>query len=469
MSENYLIKSAPQFDVHKWSDFPEVNTIVDAILEEIKECRKLENRRVRNWAKTHKHLKIIIIELWSAHKNSTNPYRAISKNKSDYQVESRYRKIFLKYDYFIGVIDDLIKLEYIYQKIGARYSNTSFRTRIKATEKLINTILNPDYKVNEITRLRGNSAIISRSDEVQDETIILRNSDLNNIDYEDTQVTIRMRENLALINRKIADTRITLDIDDTQYRELTTRLSSDTNTRPSIDFNQNQLYRVFNHSSFENGGRFYGGWWQHIPKEFRKYISINRKPIVELDYSGHHIRILYSMVEHTPPDDPYDIASFPREDQKKAILIIINADNEKAAIKAINNEGISNAKCLVNAIKTRHDPIKDYFSSGVGNMLMYKDSVLAERVMLRMLERGATVLPVHDSFIVRNSYDRELEEIMIEEFTSMFDSSAALKVKKTALEELPTGETSSTYRPEYPNLQFSILNKTWRTSIWGID
>ena len=45
--ETYLIKTSPQFDVHKWSDYPEVTRVVDAIFTEIKARRTAQGKRVR--------------------------------------------------------------------------------------------------------------------------------------------------------------------------------------------------------------------------------------------------------------------------------------------------------------------------------------------------------------------------------------------------------------------------------------
>ena len=39
-----------------------------------------------------------------------------------------------------------------------------------------------------------------------------------------------------------------------------------------------QVHRVFNRSSFDNGGRFYGPWWQQCPKAWRREIFINDAP-----------------------------------------------------------------------------------------------------------------------------------------------------------------------------------------------
>jgi hypothetical protein len=35
------------------------------------------------------------------------------------------------------------------------------------------------------------------------------------------------------------------------------------------------ICRIFNDGSFDRGGRYFGGWWQIIPKEFRRDICID--------------------------------------------------------------------------------------------------------------------------------------------------------------------------------------------------
>lgn len=428
------LNGASHFDVHTWSEYSEVNPVVNKIFEEIKNLRKSKNKRIREEDKVKKHLKVAILDLWVANKLSFNPNRGISKNKKDYQINSRYRKIHLTYDYLIPVINDLTELGYLEQNLGYQFHQTGKRTRIKATEKLINLILSPSYDLNAIVSKQGLASILCRSGE--EETIILRDQDGNNIEYVDTDQTNKMRENLKLFNKKIARTRITLDISDEEFVKLEKQISSEKYPNPrKIDFSNTQLHRIFNNSSFELGGRFYGGWWQQIPRDYRKYIAIDYKHIAELDYSGLHIRILYAREGLEPPDDPYDIDGFDRDDLKTALLIILNAQDKNKAIKAINSEGIRQVKLLIAALESRHSPISKFFYSGEGLKLQYLDSMVAEQVMLTMLKHGATVLPVHDSFIVRASYDDELEVVMERIFEANFGKVAKIKPKLTSYEE----------------------------------
>ena len=72
------------------------------------------------------------------------------------------------------------------------------------------------------------------------------------------------------------------------------------------------LYRVFNNGKLTNGGRFYGGWWQNIKKDYRRAITINGGTTAELDYSSLHPSMLYALEGKTPPDDCYALDGFPK-------------------------------------------------------------------------------------------------------------------------------------------------------------
>ena len=68
-----------------------------------------------------------------------------------------------------------------------------------------------------------------------------------------------------------------IEITDAEFGDLQRRLQSDPDPeKQPIDFTKRMLYRPFNNGSFEEGGRFYGGWWQSVPKEFRPSITIRQ-------------------------------------------------------------------------------------------------------------------------------------------------------------------------------------------------
>ena len=67
-------------------------------------------------------------------------------------------------------------------------------------------------------------------------------------------------------------------------------------------------------------------------------------------------------------------------------------------------------------ILKRHEPIKHMFFCGMGNNLQYRDSIIAEQVMLHFAKNDIPVLPVHDSFIITAGLFIDLLEVMEKEF-----------------------------------------------------
>jgi hypothetical protein len=180
----------------------------------------------------------------------------------------------------------------------------------------------------------------------------------------------------------------------------------------------------------ELGGRFYGGWWQFIPKEYRPYITINGHPTVEVDYSGLHPRMLYHVEGLDPPaGDMYDIGLWKTEHEKslKRPLVkeFFNAsiNDEYGRFKLTPSElsmlGATHAD-LVKRIMKKHAPIAHRLNSGYGLQLQFIDSQIAERVMLLLMEQHKICLPVHDSFIglltQRNAIIQAMETAYFERF-----------------------------------------------------
>jgi hypothetical protein len=207
------------------------------------------------------------------------------------------------------------------------------------------------------------------------------------------------------------------------------------------------MARIFN-QTMDRGGRFYseGASWQNMKAEARSMLIINGEPMVELDFDGMHIAMLYIEAGHPIPTNCYDIDGWPRDLVKVATLTLINAQNDHTARLSIahsdgrkidtdtnerivspddkqlmqilaepgSQRSIKVAATLIRAIKRRHSPIEDQMHSDAGARLMRRDSDIAEAVMANlMLRQGIVALPVHDSFLVPASKCNELEAAMI--------------------------------------------------------
>lgn len=165
-----------------------------------------------------------------------------------------------------------------------------------------------------------------------------------------------------------------------------------------------------------------------MPKEQRQDVTIRGEPVVEIDYKTLHPAILYAMAEAEMPNDCYALPGWDpslRKLIKVGVLITLNAKNKSQARYAIahhdlmgevaqkgSEKALWRADRLIDDIKRTHAPIAHYFHCDKGAELMRLDSELAKTVMLEMSRRGEVVLPVHDSFLVRESKADQLEEVM---------------------------------------------------------
>jgi hypothetical protein len=177
-----------------------------------------------------------------------------------------------------------------------------------------------------------------------------------------------------------------------------------------------ELYRVFI-GDFDNGGRFYGAWWQNIAKTERSEILINGDPTVERDYRQLHPTLLYAMAGKSLDGDAYAVEGWDRSISKMAFNTLINAKTRLGAWRAIaNNIGgqgaYPKAQSLIEALQGDHQAIARKFGSGEGLRLQRVDAGMAETVLLRLIRRGIIALPVHDSFIVEERHAGALQEIM---------------------------------------------------------
>jgi hypothetical protein len=240
------------------------------------------------------------------------------------------------------------------------------------------------------------------------EVIILRarkkhgQSQGDTIDYVETPFTTTARRNLHAINGFISGHHLNLDLTDDQELALLRRLRNrdDPGRDAYLDFTKTRLCRIFNNGSFEEGGRFYGGWWQQIPGDQRLFITINSKRTVQLDYSGMHFAIMYAQLGmDTPMEDPYELRGYGghlRGDIKRAFNIIINCSSRAQAIGTIDgriNKGklsseLLSGEHLLQAFIETHPLIRDKIASGEGVRGQFVDSQVAERILLRAAENN---------------------------------------------------------------------------------
>ena len=283
----------------------------------------------------------------------------------------------------------------------------------------------------------------------------VRDSDGNEISLSD-DAEIRaeidlMSANLVQINQALHRAFVGLHISDDERHRLAERMSA---REPPwhIDFSRKYLHRIFNNSSLNEGGRFYGGWWQNIPREYRKHIHIGHEGGIpqyaaEIDYSAIHPAIAYASAGLRLDFDPYEVEPTSgtlnegtrgnvRKVAKMALNAMINAPSRTSAARAITSklvlkrdreqvrtgepflpEGCPPVNELIGLLLMKNEPIADIMCTGYGTRLMNVEARIAEITMLKMIdEAGAVVLPLHDSFLVHRSYRHILDRNMRDSF-----------------------------------------------------
>lgn len=187
------------------------------------------------------------------------------------------------------------------------------------------------------------------------------------------------------------------------------------------------MCRMFKRS-MAMGGRFFcqGASYQNVPKADRKQSTIDGEPIAEADFKNMHVRIIYYQLGADPPADCYDVGSWPRPLVKRALLILINAENwhkahgaiakceEMAQLELSVAGAQENAARLIEDIKRAHQPIASAFHSGAGLRCQHVESEMAEAVMRSCLDQGVMALSMHDGFIVKNRHAPILIDVMAE-------------------------------------------------------
>ena len=416
-------------DVHRWSEYKEVNTFVNQIYETY-----FINHTAKNKSIQKKHLKVVLLDLYVAWSNDPELNIAVHMSQAAYsdgtvfnKGKSRNNELNIKGS-TIEIVHRLRDAGFIGFKKGFEGSAEwrGYISRIWPSETLIVMFEKAAFGLFHIGYAEGR------------ETIILRDEDKNDVEYEDKRYIKDMRELVEQYNKLLEKTFIDIQSLDKPRIELPERSRRKRNNKPiyvNITHHDKFVRRVFNNSSFEDGGRFYGGWWQRIDSKFRKDIRMNNIPTVEIDYSSLHVILAYSEAKldywQGTDKDPYDLPvrgvnskEHCRDICKLFLLLSLNASTEQSLFRAFRSELDYREYAysfpdevlseLLATIREHHSEIKHLICSGAGLRLMNIDSRICEYVISEFLKTDTPILTVHDSFIVQIGEEDRLYAAMKE-------------------------------------------------------
>ena len=291
------------------------------------------------------------------------------------------------------------------------------------------------------------------------------------IETPSTKEVDRWRNDLHDFNKFLCGYSICLAIPDYELNVIAKRLNQRMEARldrrkPVLNYRAVTLRRIFARGRLDRGGRFYGGWWQHVPSEYRRHITINGKKTNEWDFSSMALRLLYAHHKADPGvSDLYDVGlGTQNRNVRSVIKLYINAllNDESGRFKLakheINAVGVSQRE-LKDLVLKRHPIIRQHLRTGIGLYLQFLESEIAFHVMLEMMRGHNTpVLPIHDSFLVRNGYTNELAKQMQDSFQLIAGQSATLSVDRFQTHPafvFPTDD-SGLMIPDFKTLQSSL-------------
>ena len=134
--------------------------------------------------------------------------------------------------------------------------------------------------------------------------------------------------------------------------------------------------------------------------------------------------LYYSMNKKMGEEDAYSrvLDGEHRDIVKQAFNAMIQADTqlracpEKIDIGKIDISWVDLRERILIAQK----PIASLFFQGTGNAMQFEDSQIIESILLQTTDSKTPALAIHDSFIMRQQYASDLEEMMRRAFHSRF-------------------------------------------------
>ena len=232
-------------------------------------------------------------------------------------MNTRYNALFIS-PRIRDVIDLLIANDYLdsiggsYDRIGNGRNNRT--SRIRASEKLCEAFQGLTIEPYQLSLNHKQECIVLTKDDTDEEgnpiklvrgrRTVKKRIRVEYKDSDNPNLQL-MRSDLQRYNELLCQTY--LDIPSLQEPFIVRQLKNGRTQKLQINQTKKFVKRIFSRDDWEMNGRFYGGFWQQIGKNFRKQIYINDSPTIEVDYKGLHAAILSARKGVVSDTDRYDL------------------------------------------------------------------------------------------------------------------------------------------------------------------
>jgi len=425
------VNHSVRLNVHTWSDHPEVNHLVEEVWNALGQDKQsnLSSKSNRKGTPPKTVLKVLLVHLYATWLDDPTLWTGMSRDRNNYAPNSIYNALHIPFN-IKDITDYLVDLGYLDFVMGSNdrtYDGWySFTSRIRPTQLLESLFNRCTATLFDIDRHKDELTVVLTDFEVDAEGKLIKRKGKKlrkKIEYDQTPFTQAMINALKRYNELLAKTYIDIPTLDKPFVIRETKKGPQ---RLAINQNNKFIRRIFSRGDWHYNGRFYGGWWQQVGEDYRKYILIDDKPTVEIDYKGIHPTIL--SINKGKSFNGYDIET-PNEDQKVKeelrkvtkllVLIAINATSKEKAFRAFRDNYPIKFKnkeleALLQQFVKLNPHIEEDLCTDKGISLMNIDSKIVEYVINKFTEQNIPILTVHDSFIVQTDQQQTLKLYMEE-------------------------------------------------------
>jgi hypothetical protein len=362
-----------------------------------------------------------------------------SRDKSYYAAQSA-GPAWYSWRYVTTAVNQLVEAGLLSHKPTRPSPEAQYRSRFWATSKLMNLL---------------RFATVSNLAEVAGPAVIVRDRETDRLLDPRTLPRSQLRA-LPLFQKDVAEQNALLEgagIELRSGRYPRTAEGFVAVGQAIINPNKRAYRRVFR-NDLTLGGRWYGPWWQNIPKSARANILIGGQPTVEVDFSACQFRLAYGALGLPDPllgevdnrekrFDLYAVGGVDRNVTKLAVLIMLNARDRAGAEKALANEihekrglpkqaAIAEARWVVHVVCEHFAAAERAWFSDLGLQLQRIDGDICADIQRSFRDRHIMVLSVHDSFIVALQHEEELRAVMKSALSEGMTAARKLKLRSYA-------------------------------------
>ncbi len=444
------------FDPNWTTDSKRLNAYLHDLCAQLSKRGAGQRRRRQDaQSKFDASIRSIVLDLFRAHKSDPRLEVGIGTGTTSLQKlsSSRYGASFISARTFRDALAALEKAELVIESTPFWHDPAGKDSRVArymASPFLLDGLRQAGASITDLYIHKNAEGI-----RLKDEHKVL-------LEYGCVKFAEEARDRLRTINEMLESHWADLALSDDQIALEVARIrgTRDDEAAQSFDFAARTVYRVFNNDDWGQGGRFYGAWWMSCPSKLRKYILINGKPTVEVDYSGLHAAMLYAESGQPIPEDPYErcLTKSGNKDERKFVKLtfngLLNTDsiNKFSEIDDYSQDVTGRSwPEFKEFVFSKYPEFERHFCTGVGLRLQRKDSDMAEAIMLKFASMGYACLPVHDSFIVHHGLKDDLDHIMRKTFEDKFGVSSGVGVDWGIGEVVETNDLPIESRPIFLN------------------